>query len=596
MPSEIARLIEQLSAVSCPTAYHLAKDRIVFSHDIGGVQNLFLWNMTQNLLQQLTAGNNACTSPSLSPDGRKVAFVSKNSIQIMDIESGAIHQLTEHAAGNSLPQWSPDGQKIAFYSRRKGWDQIWVSEMNGNDPYLFTEAPYDHTDLEWSPDCRKIAYASIREHLCSQNIYMRSFSDGREIPLTEGRNVFHGAPRWSPGGDRISFFSEKDDWFHLYIFNLENGRTEQLTFGEFEDGCPTFDGNLFFSPSAWSPNGRKIAFIRCKDGMKNLMVVSTKGGGLASISQQKGVYSIVGWDSNGEAIIATHERSVHPKELVRVPLSGSETTLLSFTPRCLKAWDLVAPVRVDYPNRDDIKINGLLYRPSSGKPSQRYPAIIYPHEGPNEQALASWHPYIQLLVQAGYVVMSPDFRGSTGYGRGFREANTNSWGQNDLNDVLDGVSFLQGLEFVESKRLGMAGSSYGGYLTLCALCNSPQVFKAGVDLYGDSELAESFRHGDRKGRIDIQRQMGTPEENKNAYRCGSPLYQAQYLQAPLLILHGTDDMKVVPLMSKKMIEALQIESKLFYSHFYDGEGHGFSKPENLSDAMIRITNFMEHYL
>src|SRR5207249_7225175 len=147
-------------------------------------------------------------------------------------------------------------------------------------------------------------------------------------------------------------------------------------------------------------------------------------------------------------------------------------------------------------------------------------------------------------------------------------------------------------------RLAIYGGSYGGYLVLCALVEDPSLWRAGVDLYGDSEIAESFRHGDRPGRLDLGRQMGSPDDPALAevYRRGSPVYQAERIEAPLLILHGRKDRRVVPLMSERMVEALEIEGKHHEVHWYDDEGHGWEKRENRRDAYKRTVAFLKRHV
>ena len=124
------------------------------------------------------------------------------------------------------------------------------------------------------------------------------------------------------------------------------------------------------------------------------------------------------------------------------------------------------------------------------------------------------------------------------------------------------------------------------------------MWSAGVDMYGDSEIAESFRHGDRIGRIDLERQMGHPDEPERAprFRRGSPLYRAERIEAPLLLLHGRKDKRVVPLMTEKMVEALQIEGKFHEVHWYDEEAHGWQARDNRRDAFTRIRAFLRRHV
>jgi dipeptidyl aminopeptidase/acylaminoacyl peptidase len=225
------------------------------------------------------------------------------------------------------------------------------------------------------------------------------------------------------------------------------------------------------------------------------------------------------------------------------------------------------------------------------------PVVLYPHGGPTWQAYRGFAPFKLLLVREGFAVLDVDFRGSTGYGRAFRLANHDEWGHADAHDMIDAAQWAAGQPWSDG-RLAIYGGSYGGYLVLSALVEEPSLWRAGVDLYGDSEIAESFRHGDRPGRLDLRRQMGSPDDPARAemYRRGSPVYRAERVEAPLLILHGRKDKRVVPLMTERMVEALEIEGKHHEVHWYDEEGHGWEKRENRRDAFGRILAFLKKHV
>ncbi|MGH2513524.1 MAG: alpha/beta hydrolase family protein, partial [Candidatus Limnocylindrales bacterium] len=266
----------------------------------------------------------------------------------------------------------------------------------------------------------------------------------------------------------------------------------------------------------------------------------------------------------------------------------------------LRSSPWITPERIRFNARDGLPIEATLWRPpadSGRRDGGRIPAIVHTHGGPTWQNLRAWQPFSQLLAHEGFALLDVDFRGSTGYGRAFREANHGEWGHADAFDCIDGGRWLASQPWCDG-RLAVFGGSYGGYLALCSLVEEPALWAAGIDLYGDSEIAESYRHGDRPGRLDLQRQMGSPEDPAaaEAYRRGSPLYHAERLEAPLLILHGRKDRRVVPLMSEKMLEALVIEDKHHEIHWYDEEGHGWEQRANRRDAFERILAFLKLHL
>ncbi len=323
-----------------------------------------------------------------------------------------------------------------------------------------------------------------------------------------------------------------------------------------------------------------------------------------------GVWRAVGWTADGAWIAAIGENETRPQDLWLLPVPG--VAAADARPRqitdsrpavlaaALGASRIPAGERVSLTARDGLRLEGTLWRPTAAtgkRGGQRVPTIVYPHGGPTGQAMRTFSPFKLLLTEAGFAVLDIDFRGSTGYGRAFRQANHDEWGHKDAHDIIDAGRWALGQPWSDG-RLAVWGASYGGYLVLCALVEEPAMWRAGVDLFGDSEIAESYRHGDRPGRLDLHRMMGSPDDPARAelYRRGSPVYRAERIQAPLLILHGRKDRRVVPLMTEKMVEALEIEGKTYEVHWYDDEGHGWEQRENRRDAYERTLTFLRTHV
>lgn len=418
-------------------------------------------------------------------------------------------------------------------------------------------------------------------------------SDGGEHKLISPEGTWSGAPHFSPDGRMLTFMSDADGWFHIYMYNTSEGTCRQITFGEYEDGGPHFYGVDTHGGPYFSPDGRRLAFVRHRDGNFDVWVRELATDREQCVSEGDGHYRIIGWMADGERLLVTRDSLAFPADLYVLSLTGGLQRLTNSAPALISA-QVFQPEWVRYDARDGLTIHAALLHPHAAE-GERLPVVLFLHGGPNFQFGNYYYPLPELIALAGFVVLAPNFRGSTGYGRDFRHANFGEWGHADAFDVVDAVKWLREQPFVDSARIAVVGPSYGGYLALAALTLAPDLFCAGVDLYGDSEIAESYYHGDRYGRMDLRRHMGTPEDNPEGYRRGSPFYAAERIQAPLLILHGRNDRLVVPLMSEKMIEALRIENKYFESHFYKGEEHGFSKPENKQDAWSRVLRFLNQH-
>jgi dipeptidyl aminopeptidase/acylaminoacyl peptidase len=212
---------------------------------------------------------------------------------------------------------------------------------------------------------------------------------------------------------------------------------------------------------------------------------------------------------------------------------------------------------------------------------------VYFGPGPQKDNVA-WYAWHQRLAQLGYAVLNVDYRGSTGYGRDYRTANYRDLGGGDHLDAVSGVRYLTSLGFVDVDRVGIYGMSYGGHLVLSALTKSPMVFKAGVDIAGVADMQMVY---DTAGRGAVVSRLGTPQESPDLYRTASAISFIDQLQAPVMILHGTDDPNVSILQSLQLIDALLARHKRFEFEVYPGELHFFTRSRSWIDAFAKIERF-----
>ena len=629
--------IEHIVATEAPREFRLdPRGRLVaYTQEAAGARQLFTLPLRGGPATQVTASEKNVADPRWSPDGRRLAFVRDGAIAIVDADGSRLVTLGHHPAGESMPRWSPDGGRIAFLSRRRGWAQVWVVDApiprrgrpaavpRPERPRAVTPAGLDVDEYAWSPDGTRLAIAAERGEAVrhASRISVVTIADGTERHVGDGADWECGV-RWLPDGGLL-FISDADGWFQLVRTDADLVRRTVVTSGAIEHGEP---GALFGLDAQPSPDGSRVAHPAIHDGLADLVVSSlggttpaTRGRGgtsaaTAAVARSQpvqpwpGVWRTVGWLPDGAWLAAIGESEARPQDLWLLPVPGlapdgaRPRQLTTSLPAVLAPAVARFPAgeRVAIGARDGLRLEGTLWRPARAtgrRGGTTVPALVYPHGGPTSQAYRTWQPFKHLLVQEGFAVLDVDFRGSTGYGRAFREANTDEWGHADVFDMVDAGRWLAAQPWCDG-RLGIWGGSYGGYLVLGALVEEPDLWRAGVDLYGDSEIAESYRHGDRVGRLDLERQMGKPDDPERVplYRRGSPLYRAERITAPLLILHGRKDRRVVPLMSEKMIEALEIEGKFHEVRWYDEEAHGWQVRENRRDAFTRIRDFLKTHV
>ena len=629
--------IEHIVGTEAPREFRLdPRGRLVAcTQETAGARQLFTIPLRGGPPTQVTASEKNVSDPRWAPDGRRLAFVRDGAIAVVDADGSRLVTLGHHPAGKSAPRWAPDGLRISFISRRRGWAQVWIvdapvprrgrpaAKPRPERPRAVTPLGLDVDEYAWSPDGTRLAIAAERGEAIrhAARVSVVAIADGAERPIGEGDDWECGV-RWLPDGGLV-FISDADGWFQVVRVAPDLATRTPVTAGTLEHGEP---GALYGLEAHPSPDGRFVAHPVIHDGLVELVVTPIGGsapgsargrppkGGRpaaatgAAVQPWPGVWRTVGWLPDGAWLAAIGESETRPQDLWLLPVPGvapegaRPRQLTSSLPAVMAPAVARFPAgeRVAIDARDGLRLEGTLWRPTGAtgrRDGSKVPAVVYPHGGPTSQAYRTWLPFKQLLVNDGFAVLDIDFRGSTGYGRAFREANTDEWGHADLFDVLDAGHWLRDQAWCDG-RLGIWGGSYGGYLVLGALVEEPDLWRAGVDLFGDSEIAESYRHGDRVGRIDLQRQMGRPDDPERAplYRRGSPIYRAEQIQAPLLILHGRKDKRVVPLMSEKMIEALEIEGKFHEVHWYDDEGHGWQARENRRDAFTRIREFLRTHV
>ena len=253
---------------------------------------------------------------------------------------------------------------------------------------------------------------------------------------------------------------------------------------------------------------------------------------------------------------------------------------------------LVIPERVRFKS-DGLEVPALLFRPA--RPNGA--GIVHPHGGPSAQYCFEWDILAQYFIAKGYTLLMPNYRGSTGYGVEYEHANYEHWGAGDMQDCLNAARFLGRLDWVVPERIAIYGASYGGYMAACCLSRDPDyLFACGVSKFGDAHLETSWALCNRDLRLYTEMMLGHPAKNHEVYVNGSPIYDVENIESPVLILHGLEDDIVPPESSEAWAEALQEAGKVFEYKTYAGESHGFLKRATQMDAYARIERFMDWYL
>jgi len=276
--------------------------------------------------------------------------------------------------------------------------------------------------------------------------------------------------------------------------------------------------------------------------------------------------------------------------------AGTSRPLTRFSMASLDPSRLPKSTVVTYRSFDNTAIGAVLTMPFNLKRDASNPAVVIPHGGPTGQAKDYFDRVAAALASRGYLVIKPNFRGSTGYGKAFQEANIKDLGGGDLRDVLAAKDFLVASGYVHARKVGIFGGSYGGFMTLMALGKYPDAFAAGVQWYGIINWNSMWETSDSFLREYMRNIVGDPQEDAELYILQSPMTYLRKAKAPLLSLQGENDIRVPRQQAEEVAKLLKAGGVVTETMFYAEEGHGFNKRENESDAIEKTVSWFEQHL
>ncbi|MBP6716891.1 MAG: prolyl oligopeptidase family serine peptidase, partial [Acidobacteria bacterium] len=402
-----------------------------------------------------------------------------------------------------------------------------------------------------------------------------------------------GGFTWLNDSKRILFMSEKDGALHIYSLDVSAAQPKAvaLTSGAWE------------VTSAQLSNDRTKLFITTNEvhpGERHFYTMSVDGGARTKVTTMTGSNEVtVSPDEKSLALVYSY--STKPPEVFVMPFTAAATAVqVTTTPAAeWSSFKWIDPKVITYKARDGKDVYARLFTPEmiGAKRDPKKPAVIFVHgAGYLQNAHKYWSTYFReymfhnMLASKGYVVLDPDYRASSGYGRDWRTGIYRHMGGKDLEDVVDGANFLVKTEKVDAKRIGVYGGSYGGFITLMAMFTTPDVFAAGAALRPVTDWSH-YNHGYTSNILNV------PTNDMEAYRKSSPIYFAEGLKGQLLILHGMVDTNVFFQDSVRLIQRLiELRKETWAIAPYPVENHGFTEETSWADEYKRIFKLFEENL
>lgn len=577
---------------------------IVFTSDISGRFNLWKVRASGGWPIQLTQSDDREYNAVWSPDGKWIVYQQDHAgdelfdlYAISSTGGQAINLTNTSTIREQGPRWSPNGRTIAFSYKAQDATQYDIALLDWNTRKVRKltderQIGYSWNAVAWSDD-GKILYANrANPPYTDADIYRIEVATGKSENLTSHRGTIrYLASSLSPDGGTILLNSDaKGGYMNIALFDVATKKLSWATDTKWEAWAGQF-----------SPDGKSYSYIIDQDGLSDAYVADRPTNRAEKVNLPHGLNFFSG-DPNefapqGDRVIVSHEASNQPADLWVYNLKSHHAEQLTFSAiASLRAIPLPPSQVVHYTTFDGKIITALLWVPFNLKRDHRNPALVLPHGGPTGQMVDSWNPDVAALSSRGYICIAPNPRGSSGYGLDFQKANFQDLGGGDLKDEIAGVEFLKATGYVDPKKIGITGKSYGGFMTLMAIGKTSDIWAAAVEDFGIINWFTMLKNSDPQINEYFKAILGDPIGNRKIYEADSPISYLANEKAPLLVLQGEQDSRVPKEEAQQVVETLKRKGRTVDVHYYPNEGHGFVKRENRIDSIQRTIDWFDHYL
>jgi dipeptidyl aminopeptidase/acylaminoacyl peptidase len=581
----------------------------------------------------------AVGTPVFSRDGRTLFHLrgaGLPQVWALDLESDAARQLTFHDEKVSLLRRSPSDDRLIYGIDRGGDERLQLLLIDPAEdrptPRVLTDDP--EVIHEWgafSPDGSHIAYAANARDITRFDLYLQSLADGTALCVFEGRGILKVSGFRSDGAELAFLHDRAYGDMSLLLLDLASSQVRP-----FAQPSGTNYGSV-----RWASDGRTLLALT-DHGAGNFMrlcrlypeggevqtvyvapnrdveawAVSADGAILATVENDRGYSVLRIGPADGERSVVTGL----PRGVISEPAFSPDGATLAFTlasptippsiwlwrdgnahPRVRPASEIDSTHYIDlelveWESFDGMRIPGWLALPPGPVPRSGHPAVIWVHGGPVSQTRPSFRSDIQMLLHHGFAILMPNVRGSSGYGRAYSESDDIEKRLDSVTDLAYGRHWLAAHPAIDANRIGVMGQSYGGFMVNAAITQYPDLWRAAVSHYGISDFMTLLKGTGPWRRDHRAAEYGDPEQHAELFARISPIHQADRVQAPVLLAHGTRDPRVPYGESVQLATALGERQKKVSMLTFDYAGHGFIRPDDRARVYAAVVDFFTEHL
>ncbi len=575
------------------------RSKVLITSNRSGIYNIYEQPVAGGEPIQITKSDSSSVfGISYFPEDERMLFrMDNNGDEIFHLyvrnTDGTIQELTpDEGARASFYGWAHDGKSFYYgYTKRDARltdvYEMNITDMSSNMIYQNDEA-YSFNGISNNKQ-----YMGLIKPVTTNDtdLFLHDFSSGDTKKINENQAA-HAIADFSTDSKGLYYTTDDGDEFaYLVRYDIATGEREKVLQKDWDISYAYFSHNGKYQVVGVNDDGKTVIEVLNNETGKAHEFPTFESGDLTGVSISR--------DEKWMAFYVGSSNS--PRNLYVYNFESGDVKQLSNTlNEAINADDMVTATVVRYKSFDGLDIPAIYYKPHQASAANPVPALVYVHGGPGGQTRQSYRAQIQYLVNHGYAVLGVNNRGSSGYGKTFFQMDDQNHGEKDLQDCVWGKKWLAEQTYIDSTKIGIMGGSYGGFMVMAALTSEPEVFDVGVNVFGVTNWLrtlksippwwESFKDA-------LYQEMGDPntQDSVRLYNI-SPLFHANKVTKPLMVLQGSKDPRVLQVESDEIVAEVEKNGVPVEYVLFEDEGHGFVKKENQLESNRRILTFLDKHL